>query len=197
MRKIELAAAIGLILAVACGSFGEFREKVEALHSDVLRLHILADSDAPEDQALKLKVRDALLERSGELFDGCSSSEEVKARAEAEEDAIRGIAQEVLRENGCTDPVTVELVQMQFDAREYDSFTMPSGRYDALRIVIGSGQGHNWWCVMYPPLCLPAVSADACFDEDTAEILTHPEEFEVRFKCVEIYDAVKQRLTED
>lgn len=194
MRKLELAAAIGLILAIVCGNFAEFTQRLGTLHSDVLRLHILADSDDPDDQALKLLVRDELLRHSEALFGDCTTPEEIKARAAQEQEQIRRIAQQVLEENGCTDKVTVQLVQMDFEERQYDDFTMPAGTYDALRILIGRGEGHNWWCVMYPPLCLPAASADDCFDADTAEMLEHPEEFEVKFKCVELWNAAAERL---
>ena len=185
MKKLQTAMALGLIFAIACGNFASFREHLNDLHSDVLRLHILANSDSEEDQELKLLVRDELLRCSEELFNGCETLDEMKARAIEERETIRLLAQHILEENGCHDEVTVQLVQMDFDERQYEEITMPAGAYDALRILIGKGEGHNWWCVMYPPLCLPAASKEQWFDDETTDILTQPEQFEVKFKCVE------------
>ena len=188
MKRLRTAAALGMILAILLGDFADFRERLETVHSSVLRLHILANSDSDEDQARKLLVRDALLRHSEELFAGCDTLEEMRDRALEERETIRLIAQAALEETGCDDPVTVQLAQMEFDTREYEELTMPGGEYEALRILIGKGEGHNWWCVMYPPLCLPAVSPDAHFAPETAELLTQPEAYEVKFKCVELWE---------
>lgn len=196
MKRLKTAVAIGLLLAIFCGNYAGFTERLRALHEGVLRLHILANSDSDEDQRLKLLVRDALLSHSEELFAGCETLEEMQARAWEERETIRLIAQSTLEQNGCDDKVTVQLARMEFDTRQYDEITMPGGEYEALRILIGEGEGHNWWCVMYPPLCLPAVSADACFDEETADFLTEPEQYEVRFKCAELWDSLAERFTE-
>ncbi|MBR3629542.1 MAG: stage II sporulation protein R [Oscillospiraceae bacterium] len=195
MKKLQAAAAIGLILAIAWGNFASFQEHLQNLHSDVLRLHILANSDTPADQERKLLVRDELLRHSEELFSGCDTLAEMKQRALEKQETIRLLAQDVLKKHGCTDKVTVQLVQMDFDERQYDEITMPAGAYDALRILIGKGEGHNWWCVMYPPLCLPAASADAYFDEETSAILTQPEQFEVKFKCVELLQSLHDAVS--
>ena len=197
MRKLETAVVLGIIMAIAWGNFGEFRQRLNDLKSGVLRLHILANSDSQEDQDLKLLVRDELLKASEELFAGCDTLEEMKQRAVEEKETIRLLAQNVLEQHGCDDKVTVQLVQMQFDKREYEEITMPAGAYDALRILIGNGEGHNWWCVMYPPLCLPAASDEGWFDAETEEILEEPERFEVKFKCVELWDSLKERFNKD
>lgn len=194
MKKLETAVVLGLILAIAWGNFGEFRQKLNDLQSGVLRLHILANSDSEEDQDLKLLVRDELLNHSEELFAGCDTLDEMKQRAIEEKETIRLLAQNVLEQHGCTDKVTVQLVQMQFDKREYEEITMPAGAYDALRILIGEGEGHNWWCVMYPPLCLPAASDEGWFDPETEAILEEPEQFEVKFKCVELWDTFMKSI---
>ncbi len=196
MKRLKAAAAIGLLLAIFCGNYADFANRLHALHDNVLRLHILANSDSDEDQQLKLLVRDALLSHSEELFAGCETLEEMQARAWEERETIRLIAQNTLEQNGCDDQVTVQLARMEFDTRRYDEITMPGGEYEALRILIGEGEGHNWWCVMYPPLCLPAVSADACFDEETADFLTDPGQYEVRFRCAELWDALTEHFTE-
>ncbi len=204
MRKIEIAASIGLICAIFFGSLSDFSQKLDHLQKDVLRLHILANSDSEEDQALKLKVRDALLEHADILFDGCDTPEEIRERAVMQKESIRLLAQEVVEQNGCDAQVTVQLVHMDFDEKQYDEITMPAGEYDALRILIGDACGQNWWCVMYPPLCLPAAgqilsdteTAEQYFDEETMEILEDPPKFEIRFKCVEWWGSLKERIRE-
>ena len=188
MKRLRTAAALGILLAILLGNYADFAHRLEKLRSDVLRLHILANSDSIEDQEVKLLVRDALLEQSEKLFAGCETLDEMKARAWEERETIRLIAQNVLEEYGSTDKVTVQLAQMEFDTRVYDEITMPGGEYSALRILIGEGEGHNWWCVMYPPLCLPAVSADAFFDPETEDFLENPQEYEVKFKCAELWE---------
>ena len=202
MKKFELAVVLGLVAAIFCGNLSEFAKCIEGLESSVLRLHILANSDSAEDQDLKLKVRDALLAQSDALFAGCDTPEEVRARALEEQETIRLLAQAVLEENGCDDQVTVQLVQMEFDARQYEEITMPAGNYDALRILIGEAQGQNWWCVMYPPLCIPAGAeleadtdtAELFFDPETFEILEDAPRYEVKFKCLEVWDELKSTL---
>ncbi|MBQ2265078.1 MAG: stage II sporulation protein R [Oscillospiraceae bacterium] len=200
MRKFEIAVVIGIAAAIFCGNISEFADCIDGLEENVLRLHILANSDSAEDQALKLKVRDALLEQSEALFSGCDTPEEIRERAVEEQETIRLLAQAVVEENGSDDIVNVQLVQMEFDDKQYEEITMPAGTYDALRILIGEAEGQNWWCVMYPPLCIPAaagVTADAdaaevFFDSETVEILENPPKYEVKFKCLELWKELKE-----
>lgn len=200
MRKFELAVVIGIIAAIFCGNLSGFAETIGRLEENVLRLHILANSDSDEDQALKLKVRDALLEQSESLFSGCDTPEEIRERAVEQQETIRLLAQAVVEENGSDDRVTVQLVQMKFDEKQYEEITMPAGTYDALRILIGEAEGQNWWCVMYPPLCIPSaadVTADAetaelFFDSETVEILEDAPKYEVKFKCLELWEELME-----
>ena len=196
MRKLETAMCLGIILAIFMGSFSSFAKKLENLQHDVLRLHILANSDSEQDQSLKLKVRDKLLAESETLFQGCDTLDEMKQRAIEQKETIRLLAKSVLEENGCEQDVSVQLVQMDFDTRQYEEITMPAGCYDALRILIGKAEGHNWWCVMYPPLCLPVAEPEIYFDTGTAEILEQPQKYEVRFKCLELWEKLKQKSAE-
>lgn len=203
MKKLEIAVVLGLICSIFFSNFSEFAQRIESLQENVLRLHILANSDSDEDQALKLKVRDALLEQSETLFAGCETPEEMRERAEAQKETIRLLAQAVVEENGSDDKVTVQLVQMEFDEKQYEEITMPAGEYDALRILIGEAEGQNWWCVMYPPLCIPAAAdvtgdaeaAEMYFDEETSEILTESRRFEIKFKCLEWWDALMEKFS--
>lgn len=191
MRKLETAMCIGLILSIFLGSLSGFTRKINDLQSQVLRLHILANSDSETDQQLKLFVRDKLLEESEALFSGCETLEDMKRCAIEKQDIIREIAETTLQEHGCQDAVSVQVVNMPFDTREYEQISMPAGNYDALRILIGKAEGHNWWCVMYPPLCLPTAEPEAYFDEETSDLLEHPQKYEIRFKCAELWNQLK------
>lgn len=208
MRKqVGAVMAAGLILAILISNIGSFisdGRKLDELRGSVLRLHILANSDSEQDQRLKLMVRDKLLE-SG-LFESAESLSQAEAIAEKKLDKITDIAERVLRENGCAHKVTAELADVDFGDRTYGDITMPAGRYRALRIKIGSAEGHNWWCVMYPPLCLPAAceaedgvgedesAAEANFDEKELDILHKPRKYKVRFA---IWDKIKSIISDD
>ena len=197
-RKYELIAAAGLVLAILISNtVGFVRDglALDRLRGSVLRLHILAESDSERDQTLKLYVRDALLE-SGILGEADSLAEAEAIAADRLPD-IERIAETVLRANGCELPVEAELADTEFDVRTYGDITMPAGTYRALRVKIGSARGHNWWCVMYPSLCVPA----ACdvtdnkqeelgrFDGEEIDILYEPQKYEVRFA---IWDKIKE-----
>ncbi len=195
--------AAGLILTILISNgIAVIRDgrRLEQLRGSVLRLHILADSDSEYDQKLKLKVRDALLECG--IFEEADSLEEAELTAAERMPEIVETAESVLRENGCDLPVTAELADVEFDERVYGDITMPSGEYRALRVKIGSAQGKNWWCVMYPPLCIPAAcgdeemdndrSAEEIFSDEELDILYQPKKYRVRFA---IWDKIKE-LTE-
>ena len=168
--------------------------RLDSLRNSVLRLHILADSNTEYAQSLKLKVRDGLLE--ADVFRNAATFTEAELTAAENLDIIEEKAEEILRENGCYLPVSAELADVVFDERVYEDITMPAGEYRALRVKIGSAQGKNWWCVMYPPLCLPAGTgvrtADAAdwFDPTTLDILQTPDRYEVRFKIVEWWETI-------
>jgi len=197
-RIIELISVSALVLTILISNTVGFISDgmaLERLRGSVLRLHIIADSDSEYDQQLKLFVRDALLE-SG-ILAGAESKEEAECIAEDKLADIERIAQTVLRANGCNKNVVAQLTDSEFDARQYGDITMPAGKYRALRINIGSAQGHNWWCVMYPSLCVPAaveVTDDkqtelACFDKEELDIMYEPEKYEIRFA---IWDKIKE-----
>ena len=126
----------------------------EGVYEDVIRLHILANSDSPEDQADKLAVRDEILRIYGSALTNCVSREEAEAHLEPLTEDICTLAQEVLASRGRCAPVRVTLTEEWYPTRDYDTFSLPSGTYLSLRVLIGNAQGQNWWCVMYPPMCL-------------------------------------------
>jgi stage II sporulation protein R len=157
-RKLDIALLIGLVLTLLVSDFTAFKQNYDNLQKDVLRMHILANSDSKQDQAVKLKVRDELLKNSEILFEGCDTMEELTARANDVKDKIVEIANGVLAENGFSYTASCEVTNMEFDDRVYGELTMPAGEYEAVRVTLGNADGKNWWCVMYPPLCIPYVT---------------------------------------
>lgn len=187
----------GLILSVIISNISSFFSDgmaLDELRGSVLRLHILAESDSDYDQNLKIKVRDALLE-SG-ILDGSENLEQAENTAREKLTEIVRISEDTLRKNDCYLPVSAEVTEMEFDERIYGDITMPAGNYEALRIKIGSASGHNWWCVMYPPLCVPVAcevednpeTASVFFDEKELDIVHNPQKYKVRFA---IWDKLK------
>ena len=134
------------------------------IYDNVLRLHVLANSDSEEDQALKLKVRDALLESSSELFDACNTREEAIEKVNESIPNLEAIARSVIEAEGYTYSVSIELGEEVYPTRSYEGFCFPSGSYMSLRIIIGEGEGQNWWCVLFPPMCLSAASTTSAED---------------------------------
>ena len=137
-----------------------------ALASRLIRLHVVAASDTPEDQARKLAVRDALLPEIAALTAGCADASEAAA---ALEEGLPALADAARRTLGSGEGVTASLTRERFPQRDYETFSLPAGVYRALRIRLGAGQGHNWWCVAFPALCLPAAEPEADAFAETAE----------------------------
>ncbi len=204
MKKTDVILLMGLLGSIVFTNFADFENTLGSIEQDVLRMHILANSDSEEDQALKLCVRDKLLEKSDEFFGECKTLEDMKLCAEQKREEINDIVLDTIHEKGYDYTACTQVVNMEFDAREYGGITMPAGSYDALRVTIGEAQGHNWWCVMYPPLCIPAAEnvdsdmkkADEYFDEKQLDVMKNPDEYEVKFKCVEWYHSIKKKLSE-
>ncbi len=201
-KQAELALLLGMAISVFCAGFCGFAADYRDITDTVFRLHILANSDSEADQSLKLKVRDAVLEKSAYLFENNASAEESARAAEEHLDEIRQTAEQVIAENGADYSVKCEVTEMYFDNRVYGTVTMPAGEYTALRITIGEAQGKNWWCVMFPPLCLPAVTnideaLEECGDVFTAEeidMLKNPENYECKLYIVELFNKLKDHI---
>ena len=142
---------------------------VNAVSSDisvsVFRLHVIANSDSKEDQELKYKVRDSLLEYMNKISADCSSKEEVIALAETHKEDFYKIAKQTIEENGYGYPVNIDIGNFEFPTKTYGDISLPAGYYDALKVEIGNASGQNWWCVMFPPLCFVDVSSGVVPDE--------------------------------
>lgn len=190
-KHAELAMLLGMAFSVFCAGFCGFAEDCRGITQTVFRLHILANSDSEEDQSLKLKVRDAVLEENSYIFENCKSAEEAAAEARKHMDEIKASAEKVLEENGAGYGAECGVAKMRFDDRVYGDLTVPAGEYLALRVTLGEAEGKNWWCVMFPPLCLPAVSGEAAeeaFSPEELDILENRESYECRFYFLELLE---------
>ena len=192
---LEKAALLAMGLCVLL-SVLTFEKTGDSVRNAVLRLHVVANSDSAADQALKLQVRDALL-RESRLFAAAETKQQAAKCVQTQLDALQSTAARVIRQQGYSYDVAVSLEHTAFPTRTYGSVTLPAGRYRALRITLGSGEGKNWWCVMFPPLCLPAASGGTALDEVLSEdalALVHAlPQFEVRFWIVEQWEKMKAK----
>lgn len=202
-RKKE---AICLGIALLCGALltglllvqrgmlveARARRAGKELSREVLRFHVLADSDSPEDQQRKLEVKEALLAYMEEAMPLDANLEETCSWVRENLDSLEQTAEERLREERCSDPVRAELVRDYFPEKTYGDVTFPAGEYTALRILIGAGQGHNWWCCLYPSLCFTdAVTAHVpeeekeelgrVLGEDEYDMITAYSDFRIRW----------------
>ncbi|HRY13202.1 MAG TPA: stage II sporulation protein R [Syntrophomonadaceae bacterium] len=177
MKRITLGIILILLISVT-GWWVSSKSK--PLEESVLRLHVIANSDDPRDQALKLAVKDDIVSlMQAELAD-LSDAQEARYRAEHDLHLIEAVAQDRIIANGYDYPVSVSIGEYDFPTKSYGNLVFPPGRYQAVRIVIGEGQGKNWWCVLFPPLCLVSSS-------DSGLGLTNPQQAQVSFKCLELF----------
>ena len=192
MKKIkECAALIGMAAAIFAQGVCINAQTREDISSDVFRLHIIANSDSAEDQELKIKVRDAVLTAGDGIFSGSSDADEAAVKAKRNLEFLRETALQTIRENGFDYDAECEVAEVVFDERSYGSAVLPAGEYTALQIKIGEAEGKNWWCVMFPPLCLPAVTntdevladaeKDGVLTKEELDIISNPESYQVRF----------------
>ena len=140
--------------------FGTVLADRQTLDENVIRFHVVANSDSEADQAVKLQIRDGVIAYLQPILAELPSAAEVKVWLEGHLEDVKAVADGILAENGFADTASVTVRKEAFETRAYDTFTMPAGVYDALRITVGEGEGQNWWCVVFPRLCLPAVSDD-------------------------------------
>ena len=201
LRRWELALLLGLALAALLGTRLDGAQG--ALADKVLRLHVLANSDSQADQALKLRVRDAVLERAEGLLAGAEDRAAAEALLAARLPDLAAAGADAVGAAGYGYPVTVSLEDScWFPTRVYEDFALPAGRYTALRVEIGAGAGRNWWCVVFPPLCLGSVSetaeetaAQAGLTEREVALLAGGEgEYQIKFRAVELVEGLRHWL---
>lgn len=184
MKKIIFAVV--LIMALACAVCAYSNDVMQDLENGIVRLHVIANSDSDEDQAVKLKVRDAVLKavEGGDISD----PEQLRAMAQT-------AAEQTLRENGAEYGACTVYGMYDFPEKSYRGITLPAGEYNGIRVILGSGSGHNWWCVLYPPLCVsdgePELGEESKkqlkeqLRDDTFDIVTDSSEKKVKLRIVE------------
>lgn len=195
-KRIETAVLFALIFTLII-SFSGFKSGCNDLKSNVLRLHIIANSDSAEDQKLKLTVRDAVLLGTKNDFSNCETLEQAVNTAQANIAKITAISEKTLKENGKDYPVTATVKKEFFKTRVYDDFTLPAGEYMSLCIRIGEAKGHNWWCIIFPGICIPSSSETTLsksVGKDGYEISVNSNKYLIRFKILEFFESIKYKL---
>ena len=195
--ELALLAGLAAVLLTGALSLGE----QTALSEKVVRLHVLANSDSQEDQALKLRVRDRVLAETETLLESSTDRNEAERRLTAALPELERLAAEEITESGYDYTVSVRLEETAFPTRTYDGFTLPAGEYLALRVLIGAAEGQNWWCVVFPPLCtaaasdVPAVALDAGLTDREVALITEADGgYVLKFKTVELWQTLKAKL---
>lgn len=196
-----LECALLVMLAVVMLTGAAALRKQDQLQQKMIRLHVVANSDSDRDQALKLQVRDRVLAFTEQTMRAAADREAANQALRVSLPAIEQMAEETLRENGCGDSVEVRLEPAEFPLKAYDGFRLPAGEYMALRVLIGEAAGQNWWCVVYPPLCMTAASdvqetgiACGMEQEELSLMQEEGEEYQVKFRCVELWEQLRQWL---
>ena len=197
-KLLGKALVCGFVMAMIT-SFFPFAAACGGLPENVVRLHVVANSDSEEDQSVKLLVRDAVLEEAAKWYGGAQSMEEASSQLCTHLQSLGETARTTLAENGMEYSAKVEMTEMYFSTRDYGTFRLPAGRYRTLRVTLGEGQGKNWWCVVFPSLCLPAAGEEQSdlllsLPESEREIVENPEQFQVKFKAVELWEFLREWL---
>ena len=204
MRKcsfltLELALLLALAVTLLWGAWSLHRQ--DDLQEKMIRLHVIANSDSDADQTLKLHVRDAVLCRAEDILRQSADMTEARARLRDSLPAIGDAAAQKLAEQGSGYAVSVSLEDTEFPHKTYDGFALPAGEYLALRVVIGAGEGRNWWCVVYPPLCtaaaceLEGVALEGGMTADDLSLMTGENAgYVLRFRSLELWERLRQWL---
>lgn len=195
LKLFEISLLAGFLISIIF-SITSFASTCNEIRTDVLRLHVIANSDSEKDQQLKLKVRDAVLTAGENIFDGSVTRENAEEKIRSEKEKLETAAKKVIEENGFDYDVEITVTEEFFNTRTYESVTLPAGKYMAVRVLIGESAGRNWWCVMFPPLCIPASQTDInlYLDEKEVKLVETNPKYEPRFKIVEIYESLKNRF---
>jgi stage II sporulation protein R len=197
MKKI-LKRLVFLAVLVSCFYTGALLADKEKLHDELIRLHVVGSSDSMEDQAIKLQVRDAIIVSLQQALEDATDIEQAKSYILEHLPQIEAAANAVLQELGSEDIAVVSFMEEAFPIRDYDTFSLPSGVYNSLRITIGDGNGKNWWCVVFPSLCFQAsstgvedVAAGAGFSDELSNTVTRQEGYQIRFYFLDMLGKIE------
>lgn len=205
MKKIVFVFVSFLFIVFAINT--EFSRTEAAISENLIRLHVVANSDSDDDQNLKIKVRDAIIDECGHIFSETKDINTARKNVSEQINAIKKCAIEEIRKNGYDYDVNIRLLNEDFPTKEYGELVLPTGKYEALKVEIGKAEGQNWWCVLFPPLCFvndTCVSIDQeAVDAFSQNMEEGKKEFiskdksssvEFRFKAYEMWQTGKKRL---
>lgn len=200
LKTWEMALLLGVAIALFATSWASCRQ--QELETRVVRLHVLANSDSAQDQALKLDVRDAVLAQASMYLTHCHSTQQAKEVLSQHLQPLADTAAQTIAQKGYDYAVKVSLERTYFPTKVYADFSLPAGEYQGLRVEIGRAEGHNWWCVVFPPLCFSSVSEQSetalrsGLTEDDLALLTGEDQgYVFRFQCLEWFGQLKQWLS--
>ncbi len=191
LKLWETALLIALSLTTLAALWAQGRQN--SLSEKLVRFHVIAVSDDEYEQQLKLRVRDAVLEYISPRLEGVESSAQAREILASELDNIRETAQAVSQGRG----VTVTLTRENYPTKSYEGFTLPAGEYESLRVILGEGRGHNWWCIVFPPVCLSAAQADMVeqqLGEEDFRLISEDGGYELRFRALELWGELVEKL---
>lgn len=197
IRLCEGALLMAMCAALLVGTWAEARSR--ALSAGLVRLHVVAASDDEYEQELKLRVRDAVIEYLTPVLDGARDSDTARRRISENLNGIARAAAEISEGR----EIRVTLGREDYPTRRYAAFALPAGQYESLSVEIGAGEGHNWWCVVFPPLCAPGAPADelrAAMKSDDYALITQSDkggEYELRFRTLELWGELTGLLSGD
>lgn len=195
MKTYKIFLPLFMILTLTLSFFQPIIATSEDISNKILRLHILANSDSTEDQNLKLGLKNYFLENTSDLFSGKTLEENIEI-AKKNTLALEVLCNKFITESGYDYETKVIIDKEYFDTRVYDDFTLPAGVYNSIKIVIGEGSGHNWWCIVFPSVCLYSCSESMSdyLTEEEMELIS--DGYTPKFKIIEIYEKIKSRLNQ-
>ena len=200
MKKFLIIFSLTVLIAILIAAFLPLAE-AKGIYDGVIRLHVIANSDSDEDQELKLAVRDAILARIDEVIGECENADDAYNTLDDNIDLFNQIAADTIDSLGYDYSVNTTLAFEYYPTKEYEEVTLPAGEYRSMRVIIGEGEGHNWWCVLYPPLCTGSASAteelaETGFTPNQIRIITDKDNagYTVKFKVVEYFSELKYRF---
>lgn len=194
-KKLFVFLPLLLIFTLLFGSLSYTNDASNDISTKVLRMHVLANSNSIDDQRLKIAVKNNILKSTQELFTDCNNLEESIEIAQSNTELIKASAQDVIKKYNKNYDVKVYVDNEFFDVRQYKDFTLPSGNYNTVKIVIGEGKGKNWWCVMYPAVCISACSDDfdKALTKEEKKLITS-KKYIPKFKILEIINKIKNKI---
>ncbi|MBP8641161.1 MAG: stage II sporulation protein R [Oscillospiraceae bacterium] len=193
----ELSLLFALCVTLCTGLFAKAEQ--QQLANELIRLHVIANSDTDSDQSAKLNVRDSALRVLTPLLQGVSSVSEAEKIINNELPQLCSEAKRSLLLDGKFYPAKAELCIEQYPTKKYAGFALPAGEYISLKIILGKGEGHNWWCVVFPPLCMTSVENEEAFSsltDESAKLITYDgSEYKLKFRIIELYHTLRQSLS--